>query len=613
MIQATTLALAASGLLLLSSAGHCRDAEQSDALAALRARPPEQDVIYFVLPDRFENGDPDNDRGGYGGDRLATGFDPADKGFYHGGDLVGLTSRLDYIQNLGVTAIWVGPVFRNKPVQGAPGQESAGYHGYWITDFTTVDPHFGSEAEFAAFVKAAHARSMKVYMDIIVNHTADVITYADGEGSGYAYRSKAAYPFSTRGAVLGAPINPAFAGDHDPAPANWAKLIDPGFAYAPRVPEAEREAKTPKWLNDSIYYHNRGDTDWSGESAQYGDFIGLDDLATEHPRVVEGMIEIYGAWIDRYGVDGFRIDTARHVNPEFWQAFVPAMEERARKAGISNFHIFGEVATERYDPALLASWTHAADFPAVLDFGLMYAVIHALSAGGGQADLARMPMDDALYAGGAGAANRLPTFLGNHDAGRIAMLLKKANPGISQQELLARVTLAHALLLSLRGVPTIYAGDEQGFLGTGGDKEARQDMFASQVTAFNTQDLLGTDATSADANFDTGHPLYRFISQLAKLRARTPALQSGATRLRTASEAAPGLFAVSRFDPQDGHEIVMAFNTSGEALEAVVAVDPNSVQFREIAGHGCATKSIAKGSLAVTLAPFGFALCEARR
>ncbi|MCJ1962769.1 alpha-amylase family glycosyl hydrolase [Novosphingobium mangrovi (ex Hu et al. 2023)] len=613
MIRATTLALAASGLALLSSAGHSRDAEPSDALAALRARPPEQDVIYFVLPDRFENGDPANDRGGYAGDRLATGFDPADKGFYHGGDLAGLTSRLDYIQGLGATAIWVGPVFRNKPVQGASGQESAGYHGYWITDFTTVDPHLGTEAEFAAFVNAAHARGMKVYMDIIINHTADVITYADGDESGYAYRSKAAYPFSTRGAARGTPINPGFAGDHDRAPANWAKLTDPGFAYAPRVPESERAAKTPKWLNDPIYYHNRGDTDWTGESAQYGDFIGLDDLATEHPRVVEGMIEIYGAWIERYGIDGFRIDTARHVNAEFWQAFVPAMEERARQAGIPNFHIFGEVATERYDPALLASWTHAAQFPAVLDFGLMYAVIHALSAGGGQAELARMPMDDTLYAGGASAANRLPTFLGNHDAGRIAMLLEKANPGISREELLARVKLAHALLLSLRGVPTIYAGDEQGFVGTGGDKEARQDMFASQVTAFNTQDLLGSDATSAEANFDTTHPLYRVISQLAQLRARTPALQSGATRLRAASETAPGLFALSRFDPRDSHEIVMVFNTSGQALEAMVAVDPNSVQFREVAGHGCATKSIAAGSLPITLAPFGFALCEALR
>ena len=91
----------------------------SPAAADFRARLPEDEIIYFVLPDRFDNGDPRNDKGGYGGDRLTHGYDPAAKGFYHGGDLKGLTRRLDYIQGLGATAIWVGPIFRNKPVQGA--------------------------------------------------------------------------------------------------------------------------------------------------------------------------------------------------------------------------------------------------------------------------------------------------------------------------------------------------------------------------------------------------------------------------------------------------------------------------------------------------------------
>jgi neopullulanase len=135
--------------------------------AELRARPASDEVIYFVLPDRFENGDAKNDRGGLRGDRLQTGYDPAAKGFFHGGDLAGLTKRLDYIQGLGATAIWFAPIFKNKAVQGAPGQESAGYHGYWVTDFTQVDPHFGTNEEFKAFVDAAHARGMKVYMDRI--------------------------------------------------------------------------------------------------------------------------------------------------------------------------------------------------------------------------------------------------------------------------------------------------------------------------------------------------------------------------------------------------------------------------------------------------------------
>ena len=144
-----------------------------------RARLPQDEVIYFLLPDRFENGNTGNDTGVIPGGKLQHGFDPTDEGFYHGGDLAGLTRRLDYIQGLGATAVWVAPVFKNKAVQGEPGREFSGAHGYWVTDFTSVDPHFGTNAEFAALVEAAHARGMKVYMDIIANHTADVIRYRE--------------------------------------------------------------------------------------------------------------------------------------------------------------------------------------------------------------------------------------------------------------------------------------------------------------------------------------------------------------------------------------------------------------------------------------------------
>ncbi|MGH6977880.1 MAG: alpha-amylase family glycosyl hydrolase, partial [Brevundimonas sp.] len=146
-----------------------------DALTELRRRPPQDEVIYFLLPDRFANGDPSNDHGGYAPERLVSGFDPSDTDFYHGGDLAGLTQRLDYIQGLGATAVWLAPIFKNKPVQTHGNYTGAAHHGYWITDFTAVDPHFGDEAAMRAFVDAAHARGMKVYMDIVANHTADVI------------------------------------------------------------------------------------------------------------------------------------------------------------------------------------------------------------------------------------------------------------------------------------------------------------------------------------------------------------------------------------------------------------------------------------------------------
>ncbi len=144
-----------------------------------RARLPQDEVIYFVIPDRFENGDPVNDTGGIAGERLDHGWDPTQKGFYHGGDLKGLIARLDYVQGLGATAIWLGPIYQNKAVQGPKGQESSGYHGYWITDFTRVDRHIGDEADMQAFVDAVHGRGMKLYLDIITNHTADVIKFRE--------------------------------------------------------------------------------------------------------------------------------------------------------------------------------------------------------------------------------------------------------------------------------------------------------------------------------------------------------------------------------------------------------------------------------------------------
>ena len=137
--------------------------------------------FYFVMTDRFENADPGNDAGGIAGDRTVNGLDPAAKGFYHGGDIAGLREQLDYIAGLGTTAIWLTPSFVNRPVQGQGTNMSAGYHGYWITDFTQIDPHLGTNEELAALIDEAHARGIKVFFDIITNHTADVIAYDEDD------------------------------------------------------------------------------------------------------------------------------------------------------------------------------------------------------------------------------------------------------------------------------------------------------------------------------------------------------------------------------------------------------------------------------------------------
>ena len=586
-------------------------AAPADNPANFRSRLPEDEVIYFVMPDRFDNADPSNDRGGLSGGPLTTGFDPTNKGFFHGGDLKGLTRRLGYIQGLGATAVWLTPIFKNKTVQGAPGHESAGYHGYWITDFTTVDPHLGTEADFKALVDAAHARGMKVYMDIVVNHTADVIQYEECVGKNDCpYRSIADYPYQRRGGANGAPINQGFSGEEDESAANFAHLVNPNYAYTVKIPPAERDIKRPEWLNNPIYYHNRGNSTLKGESSTMGDFGGLDDVFTENPRVIEGMIEIYGAWIDKYGVDGFRIDTAQHVNPEFWQKFVPAILDRARKRGIPNFHIFGEVATDEMDPAHTAVNTRVDKLPSVLDFSFTRAVVDVISGTHGTDELAKLFRADPLYEGGAAAALRLPTFLGNHDAGRFPMLVKHFAPNLGNDELLRRDMLGHAMLLTLRGVPTIYYGDEQGFVGTGGDQSARQDMFGSKVAEYNAEALLGTSATTAQANFNPNHPLYREIADLAHIRTSHAALTRGLQVIRY-SQDKPGLFAVSRFEPGTGREMLLVFNTSTVPIRQNVRVETRSTQFEQLAGT-CPIAADAPGSVSVALPPLGYAVCNAR-
>ena len=597
--------LAMLACLLSASVAQAASPAQSD----YRARLAEDEIIYFLLPDRFENGDTSNDRGGLTGDRLATGYDSTSKAFYLGGDLKGLIARLDYIKGLGATAIWLGPIFKNKAVQGAPGEESAGYHGYWITDFTHVDPHLGSDADMAAFVDQAHRRGLKVYMDIIVNHTADVIQYRECPAKSCVYRSRADYPYLRRGGSGGAAINPGFAGDGVHTPANFARLTDMDFAYTPFVPAGDTHLKVPDWLNDIRLYHNRGDTTFTNESSEMGDFVGLDDLMTENPRVVQGMIDIYGGWIDRYAIDGFRVDTARHVNSEFFQVFIPAMLARAKAKGIPNFHIFGEIGGVGLEPGKLAVHTRVAGFPAVIDFAFRQAAIDTVAGRSGTDHFEELFAGDPLYNGGEAAARIQPTFISNHDNGRFAHFVRASFPKATDKEVLDRVILAHAMLLTLRGVPTIYSGDEQGFAGKGNDQDARQPLFASQVASYNSETLVGTRSTNAQANFTSAHPLYRAIAEFSRIRTSEPALRRGRQLLRARSDK-PGLLAISRFDPLTNRELVVAFNTSTDAIVANVEVEIRSRQFAALLGQ-CPATAQAPGSIRISLPPLGYAVCAA--
>lgn len=581
-------------------------------------RSPEDEIIYFVLPDRFENGDRTNDTGGINGTRLDHGFDPTNNGFYQGGDLKGLTNRLDYIQSLGATAVWLSPIFKNKAVQGPNGNESAGYHGYWITDFMDVDPHLGSREDFKAFVDAAHARGMKVYMDIITNHTADVIKYKECHGPEAPkefretftcpYRSLGDYPYTTRGDANGKKINKGFMGT-DPqylTRENFEHLKDITYAYTPYIPDTEKNIKNPSWLNSPVYYHNRGDTSWEGENSRTGDFAGLDDLMTSNPVVVDGFIDIYKQWISDFRVDGFRIDTAKHVNAEFWQVFTPAILEHAKAEGIEHFHVFGEVY--EFDPGQLAKFTTHDQLPSVLDFAFQGVTRSVVAEGKPAREFERLFTADTVYADGFDTALQLPTFLGNHDMGRFAQFVRESIPNISDQELTDRIILGHALMMFSRGVPTIYYGDEQGFVSDSGDRGARETMFVGKTPDYLDNDLVGTDATIANENFDPSHPIFEAIAAMAAIRHAEPALRHGAQYVRH-SDLEGGVLVMSRLNSLNTTEIITAFNAENSPRKIAFPVNGRSETWISLMGE-CPVASIAGGAYELTIPATGFVVCK---
>ncbi|MFC4398200.1 alpha-amylase family glycosyl hydrolase [Arthrobacter sedimenti] len=560
--------------------------------------PVTDENFYFVMADRFSNGSTANDQGGLGPDPMVSGFDPTKKGFYNGGDLAGLRSKIDYIQGLGTTSIWLTPSFKNKAVQ--PEDKSAGYHGYWVTDFTQIDPHLGTNDELKGLIDEAHARGMKVYFDIITNHTADVIGYQEGDRKGYV--SKDAVPYET---ASGEALD-----DRDYAgTGNFPKLdANTSFPYKPVLAPGEENLKVPAWLNDPTLYHNRGDTTFTGEDSMYGDFYGLDDLFTENPKVVHGMEDIYKSWIGDFGVDGFRIDTMKHVNDEFWQEFGPNVLSYAKEHGKDDFFMFGEVFDT--SKSFTSQFTTRNRMQAVLDFPFQDAARNFASKSQDAKALQAFFAGDDWYTDADSNVYELPTFLGNHDMGRIGSFIAQDNPAATDAEKVARDELAHELMYFSRGNPVVYYGDEQGFTGPGGDQDARQTLFASKVPDYLDDDLLGTDATNATDNFNPDHPLYAKIKELAALTKEHPALRNGAHQHRYASDG-PGIYAFSRTDAQDQREYVVALNNSAQPQTAQVPTYIAKRSYTRIYGQGAdEVKTSEDAKLTVTVPPLSAVVYE---
>lgn len=534
-------------------------AAEAAALARESVRSPmAADSIYFVMTDRYANGDTSNDRGGVTGDLSLTGYDPSSDSYFHGGDLKGLTGActtgegVARIKNLGFTTIWVTPPFKQEWVQG----DSAAYHGYWINDFLTIDSHWGTNADFKAFVDCAHSQGIKVVLDIVLNHTGDVITY---NGSGKA-----------------------------------------------AIPAGRQNAKNPAWLNKLTNYHNRGDVqDWNDKFwAQNGDFFGLDDIKTENQEVIDGFAAVYSQWVNDYGVDGFRVDTAKHVDDAFLGKWWPKVVA-ATKAKNPNVFAFGEVFDSSQD--VLSAFVRQRGLPSVIDFGFQSDAVLYAGGDGDAGNLLYVLKQDDKYTTATKNAYNLVTFLGNHDMGRVASLLLKN--GAKTETLLAKTLFAHDLMFLTRGTPTVYYGDEVGMIGFGGDKAARQDMFSTQNVEWQREArVTGGAIGTKSALTDTNNPILVRIQKLNELRAKYPALASGAQIVRGADGP---IMVSSRIDKADKREFLVGFNNASTAKTLTVKTSSPLTQFTSVWGDATTVTSDAAGLVTVTVAPQATAVLRA--
>ena len=488
------------------------------------------DLIYFVMPDRYKNGDPSNDQ-------IGGGFNPRDTAFWHGGDLKGLTGTcqpgddgLARIKSLGFTAVWVTPLVVQVPSTAA----GAGYHGYWGVDFLNVDPHLGTNADLSNFMTCAKKLKLKIILDIVANHTGDVIKY-NGQ--------------------------------------------------TPYIPASMANIKNPAWLNDLSNYHNVGDIAhcWGvGDCTKLGDFYGLDDLATEKETVWRGWADVYGQWIKNYGFAGFRVDTAKHVDDQFFQNWQPLIQQTATSAGIPNFTIFGEVSES--NPINLMPYVRENKIQTVLDFPFQARATEFVSGYSDASTLRDLFLADDYYTSPTSSASNLVTFLGNHDMGRAGFIInsKRINPA---NQLLPRVELGYALMYFSRGIPVVYYGDEVGMTGSGDgtDQKARQDMFATKIDFWRTEPRIGGKPIGYGDSFAAtkSNPIAQYLVSLAKIRSANPALANGIMQARLAKGP---LFVVSKKDGQENREYIVAFNNSDKAVTASITTATSTGGWKSILG-----------------------------
>ena len=554
-----------------SSSGGCMSYEEGlegEIAMSTQVSDWRDEVIYQVLIDRFADGDTSNN---HRVDRSAMGK-------YHGGDWKGLEDQLDYLDELGVTTLWISPIIKNVDTDAG----FDGYHGYWAQDLTALNPHFGDLAALRSLVFAAHERKMKIIVDIVTNHLGQLFYYdvnmngqpdeqisGNGESSQVVHINEYDPDFDPRGIQSETSL-----GEAGPAPTIF--VYDPATNHIPPMPELFQDPRAFNRKGRTVNFEDP-------EQLIKGDFPGgLKDVNTAlcGPRdgvaVKETMVDVYADWVLQTDIDGFRIDTVKHVEREFWRFFTQKLRQRLAAKGKKNFIMFGEAFDGRDN--LVGAFTKT-DPPAAEQLALENeCVTDGRELTGDQLDSAFYfpqyftAIRDVFQLGqstkriedlwklrdqnwglepaelGIGVAPRdVPiNFIDNHDVPRFLFTGSKKG-------------LANALTFTFttQGIPCLYYGTEQEFAG-GNDPSNREDLWPTGFAKDN-----GT---------------FKHIQRLAKIRKESAALRKGAIGVvwsseRGGDEEDAGIFAFERSGGDAGNDYALVIFNAREDKEGAPAFE----------------------------------------
>lgn len=424
----------------------------------------QDDVIYLIMPDRFANGDPQNDEPA----EFPGSHDRAKPRAYHGGDLRGIEQHLGYLKDLGVTTLWLTPIVKNGGTQD--------YHGYGAVDLYAVDPHLGTLGDYRQLVASAHKQRMKILFDVVPNHVgpknpwvAD-LPLPDWFHGTPQHHLNSASPL--KGSFYGQPDTGVVTHDL------FEALVDP------HTPQQLRRNLTDGW------------------------FAGiLPDMNTENPQVVQYLTQNAIWWAEISGLDGYRVDTFPYVSRTFWAQWHEGLRKiypRLSTVGevfhpdpaVTSFYQGGRVGWDGVDTQL----TSVFDFPTY--FTLRDVLLHGAPVG----KLANVLRQDSLYP----HPEYLVPFFANHDVVRFA-----GEAGGTADQL----KLAFGFIATTRGIPELYYGDEIALAG-GGDPDNRRDFPGGWRE--DPQNAFTREGRTAQQQ-----EVFSWVQTLLRLRAEHPALRRG--------------------------------------------------------------------------------------